>query len=46
MKDVRLLKEDAITLVASYSADGAEHAILIVDDADKHGKATVGLLHR
>jgi hypothetical protein len=46
MKDVRLLKEDTITLVASYGAGRAEHAILIVDEADKHGKASVSLLHR
>jgi len=35
-----------ITLVASCGAERAEHAILIVDEADKHGKATVSLLHR
>jgi hypothetical protein len=46
LTDVRLLKEDTITLVASYGADWAEHAILIVEAADKHGKATVSLLHR
>ncbi len=46
MKDVRLLKLDTITLVASNGADRAEHAVLIVDDADKHGKASVSLLHR
>jgi non-homologous end joining protein Ku len=27
-------------------ADRAEHAIMIVDQADKHGKAKVSLLHR
>jgi hypothetical protein len=46
LADVRLLKEDTISLVASYGADRAEHAILIVDEADKHGKAKVSLLHR
>jgi hypothetical protein len=46
LTDVRLLKEDTITLVASYGADRAEHAILIVTAADKHGKASVSLLHR
>jgi hypothetical protein len=46
MKDVRLLKEDTIQLVASYGADQAEHAVLIVDEADKHGNASVSLLHR
>jgi hypothetical protein len=30
----------------SYGAERAEHAILIVDDADKHGKASVSLLYR
>jgi hypothetical protein len=45
MNVVRLLKEDTITLVASYGADRAEHAVLIVTAADKHGKASVGLLH-
>jgi hypothetical protein len=35
-----------ISLVASYGADRAEHAILIVDESDKHGKASVSLLHR
>ena len=39
------LKEDTISLVASYGADRAEHAVLIVDEADKHGKAKVSLLH-
>jgi hypothetical protein len=46
MTDVRLLKEDTIQLVSSYGADRAEHAILIVDEADKHGLARVSLLHR
>jgi hypothetical protein len=45
LADVRLLKED-ISLVASYRADRAEHAVLIVDEADKHGKVKVSLLHR
>jgi hypothetical protein len=30
----------------SHGADRAVHAILIVDAADKHGKAKVSLLHR
>ena len=42
---VRLPGRDTITLVASYGAERAEHAILIVDEADKHGKASVSLLH-
>jgi hypothetical protein len=46
LTDVRLLKEDTISLVASYGANRAEHAVLIVDEADKHGKAKVSLLHR
>jgi hypothetical protein len=46
LTDVRLQKEDTITLVASYGADRAEHAILIVDDSDKHGLASVSLLHK
>jgi hypothetical protein len=46
MTDVRLLKEDTIQLVSSYGADRAEHSVLIVDDADKHGLAKVALLHR
>jgi hypothetical protein len=44
MTDVRLLKEDTIQLVSSYGADRAEHSILIVDDADKHGLAKVAVL--
>jgi hypothetical protein len=46
MTDVRLSKEDTIQLVSSYGADHAEHSILIVDAADKHGLAKVALLHR
>ena len=46
MTDVRLLKEDTIQLVSSYGADRAEHSVLVVDEADKHGKASVSLLHR
>jgi len=46
LTDVRLLKEDTISLVASYGAERAEHAVLVVDEADKHGKARVSLLHR
>jgi hypothetical protein len=46
MTDVRLLKEDTIQLVSSYGADRAEHSVLVVDDADKHGLAKVSLLHR
>ena len=46
MKDIRLQREDTITLVASFGAHRAEHAILIVDESDKHGKASVSLLHR
>jgi hypothetical protein len=46
LTDVRLLKEDTITLVASYGADRAEHAVLIVTESDKHGLAKVALLHR
>jgi hypothetical protein len=47
MNDVRLMKEDTIQLVASYgTSDRAEHAILIVDESDKRGRATVSLLHR
>ena len=46
LTDVRLLKEDTITLVASYGADRAEHAVLIVTESDKHGLAKVSLLHR
>ena len=38
------MKEDTITLVASYGADRAEHAVLIADEADKHGKATVNFV--
>jgi hypothetical protein len=45
LADVRSLK-DTISLVASYGADRAEHAVLIVDDSDKHGKAKIALLHR
>ena len=46
LTDVRLLNEDTISLVASYGADRAEQAILIVDQSDRHGKAKVSLLHR
>jgi len=42
----RLLNEGHISLVASYGADRAEQAILIVDQSDRHGKAKVSLLHR
>lgn len=45
LADVRLMKHDTITLVASCGADRAEHATLAVDSADKHGLATVSLLH-
>jgi hypothetical protein len=44
MTDVRLRKEDRIELVASFGAERGEHATLIVDDVDKHGKAAVSLL--
>ena len=46
LTDVRLLNEDTISLLASYGADRAEQAILIVDQSDRHGKAKVSLLHR
>jgi hypothetical protein len=46
MTDVRLLKEDTITLVSSYGADRAEHSVLVVTDATKHGLAKVSLLQR
>jgi len=36
---LQLRKEGRIELVASFGADRAEHAILIVDVADKHGLA-------
>jgi hypothetical protein len=42
---LQLRKEGRIELVASFGADRAEHAILIVDVADKHGSAKVSLLH-
>lgn len=44
MTDVRLLKEDTITLVSSYGADRAEHSVLVVTNADKHGLAKVSVL--
>jgi hypothetical protein len=45
MRDVRLTKEDTINLVSSFGAERADHSILVVDEADKHGLATVSLLH-
>jgi hypothetical protein len=46
MTDVRLQAEDVIQLVSSFGTDRAEHSVLAVDSADRHGKATVRVLHR
>jgi hypothetical protein len=46
MTDVRLLKEDTIQVVSAYGSGRAEHSILLVETSDKHGHATVSLLHR
>jgi hypothetical protein len=46
MKDVRLQKEDVIQTVSSFGSDQAEHSVLCVHTADKHGLATVRVLHR
>src|SRR5205823_13021835 len=44
--DLRLRKEDRVEVVANSGGDGpAEHATLVVTEADKHGKAKVSLLH-
>jgi hypothetical protein len=45
LRDVRLRKEDRIEVVASWGQPVAEHATLVVDEADKYGLATVSLLH-
>jgi hypothetical protein len=46
VKDVRLRKEDRIEIVASWEKPVAEHATLVVMDADKYGLAHVALLHK
>lgn len=46
MKDVRLMKEDVVQVVSSFGTDQAEHSVLVVHTADKHGLATVRVLHR
>ena len=46
LKDVRLQKEDVIQLVSSFGTDQAEHSVLVVHSADRHGLATVRILHR
>jgi hypothetical protein len=47
MTDVRLLREDTISLVSSYGAEkGADHSVLVVTESDKHGRIKVALLHR
>jgi hypothetical protein len=45
VRDVRFRKEDRIELVASWGKPVAEHATLVVTDSDKHGLATVSLMH-
>jgi hypoxanthine phosphoribosyltransferase len=45
LKDVRLKKEDRIEVVASWGQPKAEHAVLVVDNVDDTGKATVSLMH-
>jgi hypothetical protein len=44
--DLRLRKEDRVEVVAGIGGDDpAEHATLVVTEADKHGRAKVALLH-
>jgi hypothetical protein len=44
--DLRLRSNDRIELICDTDADVAIHGTLVVDSADKHGHATVSLLHR
>jgi hypothetical protein len=46
MSDLRFRRNDRIELICDTDADQATHGTLVVDDADKHGKASVSLLHR
>jgi hypothetical protein len=46
MTDLRFRRDDRIELICDADANQSVHAILIVDESDKHGKATVSLLHR
>jgi hypothetical protein len=46
LKDCRVMKEDVVQLVSSYGSDQAEHSVLVVHSSDKHGLATVRVLHR
>jgi hypothetical protein len=46
MVDLRFRRDDRIELIASCYADRSQHGLLVVDEADKHGKAKVSLLHR
>jgi hypothetical protein len=45
-RSVRFKRDDRIELIASCYADRSDHATLVVDSADKYGKAKVSLLYR
>ena len=45
MIDLRFKRDDRIELICNCCAARSDHAVLVVDEADKHGKAKVSLLH-